>query len=253
MMRLFATTLTILGTMATFGSPPAQGADLRVLASNGVKAAVEELKPQLEKASGSTLSIDFNTAATQRERIEKGEAFDIAVLTDEAIDALIKSGKLSSKLHTKLARVGIGVGYRKGVQKPDVRTAAGIKQALLNAKAIAYTANGASRPGIDRMFDRLGIAGQIQSKSRLTAAGAAPASVGKGESDLVLTLISEILPEPGVELAGPLPPEFQTYIGFSAAPSPKAASSPAVAAFIKFLDGPAAAATYKVKGMEATR
>jgi molybdate transport system substrate-binding protein len=103
------------------------------------------------------------------------------------------------------------------------------------------------------MFERLGIAGQLKAKSHLTAAGAAPASVGKGESDLVLTLISEILPEPGVELAGPIPPEFQSYIGFSAAPSPKAAGSPAVAALIKFLDGPAAASIYKVKGMEATQ
>jgi molybdate transport system substrate-binding protein len=100
------------------------------------------------------------------------------------------------------------------------------------------------------MFERLGNAGQLHTKSHLTAAGAAPASVGKGESDLVLTLISEILPEPGVELAGPIPSEFQTYIGFSAAPSPKAAASAAVASLIKFLDGPAAAPVYKVKGME---
>jgi len=252
MMRLHWTTLAMLVTVALFGPPPAQAAEIRVLASNGVKAAVEELKPQLEKASGSTLSIDFSTAAALRERIEKGETFDVAVLTDEAIDALIKAGKLSSMLHAKLARVGVGVGYRKGAPKPDVGTAVSIKQALLNAKSIAYTGNGASRPGIDRMFERLGIVGQLHTKSHLTAAGAAPASVGKGESELVLTLISEILPEPGVELAGPIPSEFQTYIGFSAAPSPKAASSPAVTSLIKFLEGPTAARIYKVKGMEAT-
>jgi molybdate transport system substrate-binding protein len=238
--------------MALIDATAANAADLRVLASNGVKAAVEELKPQLEKTSGSTLSIDFSTAAALRERIEKGETFDVAILTDEAIDALIKAGKLSPMPHPKLARVGVGVGYRKGASKPDVRTAASIKQALLHAKSIAYTGNGASRPGIDRMFEQLGIAGQLHTKSHLTAAGAAPASVGKGESDLVLTLISEILPEPGVELAGPIPSEFQTYIGFSTAPSPKAAASPAVAALIKFLDSPAAAAIYKAKGMEAT-
>ena len=216
-----------------------------------MKAAVEELKPQLEKASGSTLSIDFSTAAALRERIEKGETFDVAILTDEAMDTLIKGGKLSPMLHLKLARVGVGVGYRKGAPKPDVGSAASIKQALLNAKSIAYTEAGASRPGIDRMFEQLGIASQLHTKSHLTAAGAAPASVGKGESDLVLTLISEILPEPGVELAGPIPSEFQTYIGFSAAPSTRASASPATTALIKFLDGPAAAPIYKVKGMEA--
>jgi len=250
-MRLLLVRVAIAATMTVAGFASADAADIRVLASNGVKAAVEELKPQLEKASGSTLSIDFSTAAALRERIEKGETFDLAILTDDAIDALIKAGKISQMQRARLARVGIGVGYRKGAAKPDVGTAAGIKQSLLGAKSIAYTEAGASRPGIDKMFEQLGIAGQIKAKSHLTAAGAAPASVGKGESDLVLTLISEILPEPGVVLAGPIPSEFQSYIGFSAAPSPKAAGSPAVAALIKFLDGPAAASIYKVKGMEA--
>jgi molybdate transport system substrate-binding protein len=231
----------------------AYAADLRVLASNGVKAAVDELKPQLEKASGSTLRIDFSTAAALRERIEKGEAFDVAILTDDAVDALISSRKIAQTQRARLARVGIGVGYRKGAPKPDVGTATSIKQALLAAKSIAYTESGASRPGIDRMFDRLGIAGQLKTKSHLTAAGAAPASVGKGESDLVLTLISEILPEPGVALAGPIPSEFQTYIGFSAAPSPNAAGSPAAAALIAFMKSPAAAATYTAKGMETAK
>jgi len=128
-----------------------------------------------------------------------------------------------------------------------------MKRSLLAAKAIAYTGNGASRPAIDRMFDRLGIAKQIQAKSRLTAAGAAPAAVGKGEADLVLTLISEILPEPGVQLAGPLPADFQTYLGFSAAPSPKAAADAKVGALIRFLAGRTAADVYLSKGMEAVR
>ena len=251
-MRKFLTAVAIVSATTLPGVSRAQAADIRVLASNGVKAAVEALGPQLEKASGATLSIDFSTAATLSERIEKGEAFDVAILTDAAVDALIKSGRLSPE-RTKLARVGIGVGFRSGAPKPDVRTAAAIKQALLTAKAIAYTGNGASRPAIDTMIERLGIAKELQPKSHLTAAGAAPASVAKGESDLVLTLVSEILPEPGVELAGPLPSDFQTYLGFSAAPSPRAAKSPGVAALIKFLDGPAAAAEYKAKGMEATQ
>jgi molybdate transport system substrate-binding protein len=252
-MRKLPTTFSILLAALGVAAASAQAAQIRLLASNGIKAAVEQLKPQLEKASGSTLSIDFNTAATLRERIEKGEAFDVAILTDEAVDALIKAGKLSPMMRAKLALVGIGVCFRKGAPKPDVRTAASIKQALLNAKAIAYTGNGASRPAIDMMIERLGIAKELQPKSHLTAAGAAPASVAKGESDLVLTLISEILPEPGVELAGPLPSDFQTYLGFSAAPSPSAAKSAGVAAFITFLRGNAAAAAYKAKGMEATQ
>src|SRR5262245_27070078 len=251
-MRRLLTT-TALTTVLLAGAVSAQAATIRVLASNGIKAALEAIKPDLEKANGDTLSIEFNTAATLRERIEKGEAFDVAILTDDAMDALAKAGKLAATGRVRLARVGIGVGFHKGAPKPDVRTAASIKQTLLAARSIAYTGNGASRPAIDKMIERLGIAKELQAKSHLTPAGAAPASVGKGESELVLTLISEILPEPGVELAGPLPSDFQVYLGFSAAPSSKAASSKSAAAFISFLRSSSAAGIYKVKGMEATQ
>jgi molybdate transport system substrate-binding protein len=242
----------LAAAVVTLVTVQAQSAGIRVLASNGVKAAVEALKPQLETASGTTLSIEFSTTATLRERIEKGEPFDVAILTDEAMDALAEAAKLAP-MRTRIARVGIGVGVRAGTAKPDIRTGEAIKRSLLAAKTIAYTGNGASRPAIDRMFERLGIAKQIQAKSRLTAAGAAPAAVGKGDADLVLTLISEILPEPGVQLAGPLPADFQTYLGFSAAPSPKAVADAKVGALIRFLAGRTAADVYLSKGMEPVR
>ena len=202
-MRAFATAAVIACFLVSVTG--AQAAEIRVLASNGIKAAMEDLKPKFEKASGDTLSIDFSTAATLKDRIEKGEAFDVAVLTDDVVDALIKSGKVAPATRAELAAVGIGVGYRKGAAKPDVRTGTSLKQALLNAKSIAYTGNGASRPAIDKMIAGLGIGHQLESKSHLVGPGQAPTSVAKGESELVLTLISEILPEPGVELAGPLP------------------------------------------------
>jgi len=234
-----------------FPAAALQAAEIRVLASNGIKAAMEALEPQFERASGDTLTIEFSTAATLKQRIESGEAFDVAILTDDAITDLIRSGKLAPATRAELAAVGIGVGYRKGAAKPDVRTAASLKQALLNAEAIAYTGNGASRPAIDKMIAGLGIGHQLESKSHLVGPGQAPGSVAKGESDLVLTLISEILPEPGVELAGPLPSEFQAYLGMAAASGTKTGNTPAAQALIKFLDGPAAAAMYKAKGMEA--
>ena len=155
-------------------------------------------------------------------------------------------------MRTKLARVGIGVGFRKGAAKPDVRTATGIKQTLLSAKAIAYTGNGASRPAIDKMIERLGIAKEMQPKSHLTAAGAAPASVAKGESDLVLTLISEILPSPASSSPDRCLPTSRPIL---ASPPRRRRRRQATrrASLIKFLEGSAAAAAYMAKGMEATQ
>ena len=249
-MRTVTISATVLTACLLLSTSAAQAAEIRVLCSNGVKAAVEVLGPQFERATGNTLLIEFSTAATLRERIERGDAFDVAILTDDAVDGLIKSGALTSSMRTELARVGIGVGFRKGAARPDVRSSAAITQVLLKAKSIAYTGNGATRPYIDKMFASLGLTRELESKAHLTAAGAAPTSVAKGESELVITLISEILPEPGVELAGPLPTEFQSYLGFAAAPAARTSKAAAAQALITFLDGSAAAATYKAKGME---
>jgi molybdate transport system substrate-binding protein len=74
--------------------------------------------------------------------------------------------------------------------------------------------------------------------------------VAAGKADYILTLVSEILPAPGVELIGPLPEQVQNYISFSAGVSPKAAQADAGKALVQFFKGPAAAAVYKAKGLE---
>ena len=225
-------------------------AEIRVLASNGIKAAMEALEPQFERASGDTLTIEFSTAATLKQRIEGGEAFDVAILTDEAVSDLITSGRLAGATRAELAAVGIGVGFRTGAPKPDVRTSAAIKALLLTVRSIAYTRDGATRPAIDKMIASLGIARELESKSRLVAAGQAPPAVARGESDLVITLISEILPEKGVEFAGPLPSEFQVHFGFAAAARTKTGNATAARALVTFLDGPHADAVYTATGMD---
>src|SRR4051794_27490346 len=106
-MRTSTGTALIVAAFTLVTGSHADAAEIRVLASNGIKAAMEALQPQFEKASGDTLKIDYSTAATLRERIDKGEAFDAAILTDDAVDALIKSGKVSPAMRTELAAVGI--------------------------------------------------------------------------------------------------------------------------------------------------
>ena len=247
--RAFAASVLVIGLFVV--STAAQAAEIKVLASTGIQAAVEALKPQFEKASGDTLKVDFSTTATLRDRIAKGEAFDVAILTDEAIDALITSGVLTASTRAELARVGMGVAYKKGAPKPDVKTAASFKQTLLNAKSVAFTGNGATRPLIDKMFDTMGITKEMTAKSNLTPPAQAPAAVAEGKSEIVISLVSEFVAEPGVQLAGMLPTEYQTYLGFAAAEGAKAGNASGAQAFITFADGHAADAVYKAKGMEA--
>jgi molybdate transport system substrate-binding protein len=229
----------------------AQTAPLRVLGSNGMKAVLEQLRPILEGEGGRKLAIEFNTSAAIRQRIESGEAFDVAIITAEVVNELAKTGKIASGSVVDLGRSGIGFGVRAGAPKPDIRTPEAVKQTLLNAKSLTWVSVGASRVHIERMLQSLGIAEQVKSKIVLTqGVDESIANVAAGKTEMILTLTSEILPAKGLQYAGPFPPQFQNYVSFAGGISPKSSSPAASALLIKSLSAPSTARTYESKGME---
>src|SRR5438093_7423052 len=194
-LTLISTTILLVLTQAF----TAQTTQLRVLASNGMKAVIEEIRPRLEREAGRPLAIEFNTSVAIRQRIERGDAFDVAILTTEVIDELAKAGKIASGSIANLGRSGIGFGVRAGAAKPDVRTPEAVKRTLLNAKSLTWVTAGASRVHIDRMNEALGIASDTKSKTVLTqTVDESLAIVAEGKTEMIVTLTSEILPEKGV-------------------------------------------------------
>lgn len=229
----------------------AQSQPVHLFISNGVKAVIDELKPQAEKAIGHPLSIEYGTTTALKARIESGAAFDATILTREAIADLLKGGKLDTSTKSDLARCGIGVGARVGASKPDISTPDALKQTLLRAKSVAYAKDGASRVHLEQMFDHFGIAQEMKQKSLLESGSARSNElVSEGKADLVLTLVSEILPAKGVYLVGPLPAAVQSYVNFSFGTSSKSGNGAADLALDRFLKSPEAAAVFRAKGLE---
>jgi molybdate transport system substrate-binding protein len=224
---------------------------LRLLVSNGMKGTMEELKPQCEKAVGRSLAIQFGSTASLKKRIEMGEAFDVTIITTEAIGDLIKQGKLTGASRMDVGRSELGIGIRAGAPKPDIRTPEALKKTLQDAKSITYPQDGASRGSIEKMFERMGIAADVMPKIIL-APGSGPAteSVAAGQAAMVITLFSEIVPTHGVEILGPLPGEYQTDIRFGAATSATSNNAEAGRALIAFVSGPKAAPVLKAKGIQ---
>ena len=175
-----------------------------MLVSNGLKGSIDALKPQCERAIGRPLSIEFNSTASVKKKIEAGEVFDATLITTEAIDDLIKQGKLGSR--TDLGRSELGIGIRTGVDKPDIRSPEALKRTLRAAKSITYPQDGASRAYVERVFERLGIDAEVKPKIIL-APGSGPAteSVAAGKAALVITLFSEIVPFTASKFSGPCP------------------------------------------------
>jgi molybdate transport system substrate-binding protein len=229
----------------------ANAAEIKVISSVGVKAVLEDLVARFEQGSEHRVKTLFGTAVPLKRQIDGGETFDVVILTPAMVDDLAKQGKVAAGSATTVAKSGIGVAIRAGAPKPDIGSAGAFKQALLNAKAIAYSKEGQSGAMVARLVERLGIADEMKAKTILeTRSGAVAMNVVEGKADLAFTLISEILPIAGAELAGPLPAELQSYVVFAAGIGGTVKETAAAKAFIDFLKSPAAIPVLKAKGME---
>lgn len=249
---LVATITATLGFIFLFaGETLAQSADLLVFTSDGMKPAVEALVPQIEHSIGCKLAPHFDASKTLRDQILAGAPFDVAILTSDVIDELVKQGKIAPATLADLARTGMGIGIRAGAAKPDVNNAEALKRTLLKAKSVTFNPSGASAAHINAMFAQLGIADAMKPKLLLDpVAGAPQKHVAEGQAELVITLIPEIRFFPGVELAGPLPGNLQSYINFSAGIAANSHNADAAKALIKYITSPAAAPTMKANAVE---
>ena len=227
----------------------AQAAEIKVLSSNAVKSVMEELAPQFEKATKNNIAFTFDPAAVLKGQIEKGAAFDLAILTDAAIDDLVKQSKISGATRTAFARSGAGVAVKKGAPKPDISTAEAFKRTLLGAKSIGFVEQGATGIYLKTLFQRLGIADELKPKLKMLVGIGAGEAVAKGEVEIGMTQIAEILPYAGAELVGPLPAEIQVYTDFAAGVGANAKEPEGAMSLIKFLGTPAAVAVIKAKGL----
>ncbi len=243
--------LAVLSAVLFAHTATAQDAPLHVVASNGVRAVIEEILPKAEAAVGRKLSVEYNSTTGLKQKIDAGQTFDVAILTSEGVADLIKAGKITASTRTDFARCGVGVGIRAGAPKPDIRTSDALKRTLLKAKSITYAEDGASREYVNKMLDRYGITEEIGRKTAMEQGSTrATARVASGQSDIVLTLVSEILPAPGVMLVGPLPADVQGYVTFTAGIGASSKDVKAGQALIQFLKSPGVAPTLKTKGMD---
>ena len=224
---------------------------MKLLISNGLKGLMEELSPECAKTIGVPLAIQYSSTFGLRKKIEAGEVFDATVITSEAVTELTKQGKLAEGSSAYLGRSPLGIGIRTGARKMDIRTVAALKQSLLEAQSITYPQDGATRGFIDEMFEKLGIAAQVKPKIILApTSGASTANVATGKAEFVITLFSEIVPVKGIQVLGPLPGEYATYVNFTAAASTGAQNIDGAKKFIAFMSGPKAAPLLKAKGLE---
>jgi molybdate transport system substrate-binding protein len=241
---------TVVALTVIFAQPVfVNAAELKVWTSRAIATVLTEIGPQFERATGHKLIISSDLPPAFVRRANAGEPFDILISGSSPVDEWIKDGKLIAETRTDIARSGIGVEVRAGARKPNISSVEAFKRALLDAKSIAYLRVG-SGIYVDGLLERLGIAEAIKSKVTRPESDMVSELVAKGQVELGLVVITQILTTPGVELVGPLPLEIQSYIVFTAGVSAKSTAPDAARQLIKFLTGPSAIPVIRAQGME---
>jgi molybdate transport system substrate-binding protein len=188
----------------------AKPGDLRVFMSGAMRPALDPVHSQLEAAVGRAVIFEVRQARALQTAIEEGAAFEAAMLTQGAMEALAKAGKVAPASLVHLADNPLGVTARGDLSKVDVRTPEGLKRTMLGAKAIRrFYGVGATVPLTDHVIEKLGVGEAIKDKLNKPGEGfgqsRTPTPLAPGEYELDFTLVSEINPRPGWSNLGVVP------------------------------------------------
>ena len=246
-MTMHALAAAAVALAIALGAAPATAAEITALVSNAFKTSFPDFSPSFEKATEHRLKVVFGSTDPLKVRIEKGEAVDLAILGDGAINDLIKQGKLVAASRVIVARSGLGVAVRKGAPKPDLSTADAFKRTVVNAKSIGFNERGLTGIYLWSLFDKLGLTAVVKAKFK---DGSGATMAGTGQTEIGLTQASEIALVPEAELAGRLPAEIQHFTVFPAAISASAREPDAARSLLKFLASPEALKVMREKGLE---
>ena len=246
--------LLLAATFAACLGTGAQAADIKLLTAGAFKQVAVSLAPGFEQRTGDHLVIGNDTAGALQKRIAGGEAFDVTILPPGTIDALTAEGRLVPGSKRVLARTGVGIVVKTGTPLPDISTVDALRHSLLAAKSIAYidpAAGGSSGLFVAGLLQKLGIADAVRARSVLVPGGLVAEHVARGEAELGIHQISEILAvKEGATLVGPLPEDIQSYTVYAAAIGTAAAQPAAARALIDLLAGPDGTVAIQQAGLQ---
>jgi len=233
----------------------AGAAEIKVMISGGFSTAYRDLTPEVERTTGHRLVTTRGpsmggTPEAIPNRLQRGEPVDVLIMVGDALDELIKQGKVIAGSRVDLARSNIGMAVRAGAPKPDIGSVDAFKRVLLEAKSVAYSDSASGVYVSSVLFQRLGIADQMKGKSKMIPGEPVGAVVARGDAEIGFQQISELLPVRGIDYVGPLPPELQKVTVFSAGVAVGAKEPDAARALLTFLASPAAAAAITKSGLE---
>jgi molybdate transport system substrate-binding protein len=249
-MKALLNTLTALALSAL--ALTAQAEQLTVMTSGGFTAAYKLLGPQYAQRSGDPLDTVLGPSMGKApeaipNRLARGEHADVVIMVGYALDDLIKQGKVDKASRVELADSRIGLVVKAGAAKPAIGTDAELKAVLLKAKSVAYSDSASGVYVEKELFKKLGMPAKGSMIERIPVAE----QVAKGDYEVGLQQVAELLPVPGVTYVGKIPEDVQSVTRFAAG-IPVNAEHPAQAkALLQYLASPEAQPVVQSTGLDS--
>jgi molybdate transport system substrate-binding protein len=225
------------------------GKELHVTAAGAYEHVLDELIPAFTQEFGVPIRLTVANAAGVIERLEAKETVDVVLTSAAGIEHLIAGGLANQTSGVEIGRMRLGVAVAPGLPLPDLSTAASVRSFLLAAPHVASIdprGGGTSGPFIAKLFERLGVAEQMNQSGVLSKTGKDVVSaVASGAATCGVTQASELIGAKGVQFAGYLPAELQVISVYAGAVATQTYAPDLAADFIRFLKSP--------KGREAFR
>ena len=253
--------VVLIGVVAALPTASrAQGqVQVRVMMSGGFSAAFQELQPEFEKTTGIELTVTRGASQgvgpdTIGAQLHVGVPEDVVIMSREGLDELIAEGWIVAGTDVDLGQSPLGMSVRAGAPKPDISTVEAFKRTMLGAKSVTFPGSTTGIYLATKLFPQLGIAKQMAAKTTSTGV----AAVAKGDAEIAVQPVSELLHAPGADFVGTIPAEIQYVSVFSAAmvkdpKQPKAvlaARAQGAKELLAFLASEKAKAAIQKSGME---
>ena len=223
---------------------------LKILSTHAAMSVLDVLGPTFERAHDCTLSLAYDPAKAIKRHAEIGMPFDAAIVTRPVFDDLVAQGKMLAEPRGNVGRSGLGLSVRQNAAKPDIGTVDSFRRTLLAARSIARSVEGTSGIYFDQLIDRLGMRKEMHDKIVLAPSGRVAELVARGEAEIAVQQVPELLPVTGAQYVGPFPPELQLYSDFVAGVASAGKHRDLAMAFVKLLVTPEAATLFKAAGIE---
>ena len=241
---------TAAGLAALIAGTPVRAADIELMTTGAVEYILRDLIPPFERASGHKVTMSVFGTVLAVGKLKEGAAADLVLLNPQVLRDLQKADRIVPGSITPVFHSRAGVAVRAGAPKPDISTVEAFKQALLNAKTIGHSTGVSGVHFSKTVIPRLGIADQIKDKIRISKGFPVGVLVAKGEAEIGIHQIAELLPIKGIDIVGALPAEIQTTLIYATGIHANAKQPEAARALVQFLMLETSVAAIRKNGME---